>query len=64
MKHQIQLVIGQSWHGDYSSFVYSSVPIFSRGGHPYDGSFRGIFSVGMREGSAWVNHSFRVVLVN
>ena len=50
-----------SWNGDYSSFPYSYVPFFTRGGGYNDGSDAGAFYFGYSGGSANSTNGFRVV---
>ena len=53
----------QSWHGDYSSFPYSSGPFFDRGGYYGGGSSAGVFSFIYTSGNWGGGGSFRPVLV-
>ena len=51
-----------SWYGDYSSFPYTSVPFFYRGGYCRNGSAAGAFYSSSGAGSSSSNFGFRPVL--
>ena len=50
-----------SWFTDYSNFVYSTNPVFKRGGYFYDGSVAGLFCFCSESG--WAYNGFRPVCV-
>ena len=52
-----------SWYGDYSSFPYTSIPFFRRGGYCNDGTNAGVFSFSYYTGYSYSYYSFRPVLV-
>ena len=54
-------IYASSWYNDYTHFVYSSSPWFSRGGSYIYGSWNGAFSSNPSPGEA-NNSSFRLVL--
>ena len=49
--------------GDYSRFVYSSLPWFERGGDPTDGSDAGVFASNYANGYISTSIGFRVALL-
>ncbi len=51
-----------SWYADYSGFVHSSSPWFSRGGYPDNGVLAGQFNFDGQFGGAGDHLSFRLVL--
>ncbi len=52
-----------SWNGDRSDFVYSSNPVFIRGGYYYAGSAAGLFAFSNSGSGAYSNKGFRAVLI-
>ena len=52
-----------SWYGDYSTFPYTSVPFFRRGGYYDGGANAGVFYFSSTDGVSSSNGSFRPVLV-
>ena len=53
-----------SWNTDYSNFVYSSVPVFARGGRASGGSNAGVFAFHIYTGDTHMGLSFRPCLVS
>ena len=52
-----------SWNSDRASFIYSSKPLFYRGGRYDYGTGAGVFNFGDDTGAVNTNYSFRPVLV-
>jgi len=52
-----------SWYDDHAFFVYPSSPWFDRGTTYYCGTESGMFAFGNVYGSAYLNSTFRIVLV-
>ncbi len=52
----------KGWNSDYSSFVYSSYPVFRRGGNFNNGDGAGVFAYGLSNGSPYSFMGFRVCL--
>ena len=51
-----------NWNGNWMSFVESSSPWFARGDYYNDGSYAGLFYVGVDDGRADGGNAFRVAL--
>lgn len=50
------------WNSNYSLFVYSSYPVFVRGGYCIGGSGAGVFAYDDSYGSPYISYGFRVCL--
>ena len=53
----------KSWYSDYTGFVFSGYPWFSRGGYYSNGSNAGVFYANLNFGSSYSYFSFRLVLL-